>query len=371
MPDPAPSARLYARPTGFVDTPFGHDGQVARLAGGLQFFSAWEMIATQDGRRTGQWLVPVSQAESWCAALHPDQAARLQTMMAHATSPRPPLRLGDQTLLLDQPRVMGILNITPDSFSGGSDFLDDPAGSAQLARKMAANGADIIDLGGESTRPGAAMVGEQDELARVLPVVTALNGSGMILSLDTRKAAVMRAGLEAGAHIINDVSALLFDDQAIDAVRASDCPIVLMHYPGKPSDPHGNDIYADPLLDIYDWLDARIEAVTAAGIARDRLIADPGIGFGKASVTHNLQIMNGLALLHGLGVPILLGASRKRLIGALSAQAPADQRLGGSIALALKAAEQGAQIIRVHDVFESAQAVRIWRGHRDTALAGA
>ena len=371
MPDIAPTARLYARPTGFIDAPFGFDGQFARLAGGLQFFSAWEMIAAEGGKRTGQFLVPVDQAEAWVAALPDAQAARLHTFMARATAARAPLLMGDRTLMLDQPQVMGILNITPDSFSGGSDFLDNPAGSAQIARQMAADGAAIIDLGGESTRPGAETIWEQDELARVLPVVEQLAGSGILLSLDTRKALVMKAGLAAGAHIINDVSALLYDDQALSVVLASDCPVVLMHFPGTADDLHANDRYGDPLLEVFDWLEARIDAVVAAGVARTRIIADPGIGFGKRSVADNLRIMNGLALYHGLGVPILLGASRKRLIGALSNEAPTDQRLGGSIALALKAAEQGAQIIRVHDVFESVQALRVWRGHRDTALAGA
>lgn len=368
MSDIAPHARLYARPTGFIDAPFGFDGQYARLAGGLQYFSAWEMIAAEQGKRRGQWLVPIDQAEAWCAALPSHQAHDLQAMMARATSPRPPLHLGDRTLPLGEPQVMGILNITPDSFSGGSDFLDDPAGAAAIARQMAADGAAIIDLGGESTRPGADLVWEQDELDRVLPVVRKLEGSGLILSLDTRKALVMRAGLAAGAHIINDVSALLYDDQALGVILSSHCPVVLMHFPGKPDDLHGNDQYDDPLLDVYDWLSARIDAVVAAGVARDRIIADPGIGFGKRSVGDNLRIMNGLALYHGLGVPLLLGASRKRMIGALSNEAPADQRLGGSLALALKAAEQGVHIIRVHDVFESVQALRVWRGHRDTAL---
>ena len=235
--------------------------------------------------------------------------------------------------------------------------------------QMAEEGAAIIDLGGESTRPGAVDVWEQDEIARVVPVVERLKDSGIALSIDTRKAAVMEAGLAAGAHLINDVSALLYDDRALEVVITSGAPVVLMHYPGKPSDPHGNDTYTDPLIEVYDWLEDRIGAVVAAGVDKSRIIADPGIGFGKRSVMDNLQIVNSLALFHGLGVPILLGASRKRIVGALSNEAPADKRLGGSLALALKAAEQGAQIIRVHDVYESVQAIRIWRGHRDAALS--
>ncbi len=371
MINASPSATFYARPTAFIDAPFGFDGQFARLAGGLQFFAAWEIIAVEGGRRSGQWLVPIDRVDDMLAALADEQADRLRTMMARATSPRGAMQLGQRTIRFDQPNIMGILNITPDSFSGGSQHMDDPAGSAALAMQMAEDGAAIIDLGGESTRPGAADVWEQDEIARVVPVVERLKHSGIAMSLDTRKAAVMEAGLAAGAHLVNDVSALLYDDRALEVVVRSGCPVVLMHYPGKPTDPHGNDGYTDPLIEIYDWLEERIDAVVAAGVERSRIIADPGIGFGKRSVADNLVIMNGLALYHGLGVPILLGASRKRIVGALSNEAPADKRLGGSLALALKAAEQGAQIIRVHDVYESVQAIRIWRGHRDAALSPA
>ena len=368
MTRPTASAKLYARPTGFVDAPFACDGQCERLAGGLQFFTQWDVIATEQGRRTGQYLVPVADMADWCARLPDDQAMRIQAMCTAATTPRAPLELGGRQMLLDSPKIMGIVNLTPDSFSGANPVLGDAERCAAMARDLAAYGADILDLGGESTRPGAEIVWEGDELNRVIPVVHALKDSGLILSLDTRKAAVMSAGLAAGAHIINDVSALLYDDRAVEAVAASDCPIVLMHFPGTAQDPHRNDSYGDVLTEVYDWLEARIAAVIATGIDRRRIVADPGIGFGKSRVADNLQLMNGLALFHGLGVPILLGASRKRFIGALAQEAPADQRLGGSIALALKAAEQGAQIIRVHDVFETAQAINIWRGHRDSAL---
>lgn len=368
MTRPPASARLYARPTAFVDAPFGLDGQIERLAGGLQFFSEWEVIAKEGGTRTASWLIPVAEMDRWCASLPDDQAMRLSAMREAATRPRAPLMLAGQNLRLDTPKVMGILNLTPDSFSGGNAALGDAGRCAAMARSLAANGAHIIDLGGESTRPGAEIVWEGDELNRVLPVVEALADSGLLLSLDTRKAPVMAAGLKAGAHIINDVSALLYDDRAMDVVAASTCPIVLMHFPGTPNDPHSNDAYGDVLTDVYDWLEARISAVVAAGIDRSRIIADPGLGFGKRHVTHNLQLLNGLALFHALGVPILLGGSRKRFIGALSNEAPADQRLAGSIAVALKAAEQGAHIIRVHDVLETAQALNLWRGYRDCAL---
>ncbi len=367
----APSARLYFRPTGLIDAPFGYDGQFARIAGGLQFFSACEVIAVDGGKRSGQWLVPVDKIEALIADLSDAQAEAARATLARIAAPRPALQLGERVIRLDQPQVMAILNMTPDSFSGGSDHLDDPAAAAALAVGMAEAGAAIIDIGGESTRPGATIVWEEDEKARILPLISALHPTGTAMSLDTRRASVMEAGLAVGAHMINDVSALLYDDQALALAARVTCPVVLMHYPGKPDDPHSRDSYGDPLIEIYDWLEDRIATVVAAGVARERIIVDPGIGFGKASVADNLVILNGLALLHGLGCPILLGASRKRLIGALSHEAPADKRLGGSIALALKAAEQGVQLIRVHDVAETVQALRIWRGLRDTALSPA
>lgn len=361
------AAKLYFRPTAFIDAPFGYDGQFARLAGGMQFFSAWEVIAVEAGARVGQWLVPIERLDEALKTLSTDQAEAARQATIRATSPRAALQLGERVVRLDQPQVMGILNMTPDSFSGGSDYLDDPAGAADQAVTMAAAGAAIIDLGGESTRPGANAVWEEDEKARVIPVIQKLAHSGTALSIDTRKAAVMEAALAAGAHLVNDVSALHFDARAIEVVAAANCHVVLMHYPGTPEDPHGRDDYADPLIEIYDWLSDRIDAVVAAGIARDRIIVDPGIGFGKG-VAHNLALLNGLALFHGLGCPLLLGASRKRLIGALSNEAPADKRLGGSVALAMKGVEQGAQMIRVHDVPETVQALHIWRGLRDKAL---
>jgi dihydropteroate synthase len=370
MITPSPTASLYFRPTAFIDAPFGYDGQFARLAGGMQFFAAWEVIAVDGGRRAGQWLVPVDRMEDALTTLSPEQRATAQANISRATSPCPPLTLGSRTVRLDQPQVMGILNMTPDSFSGGNALLDDPAGAAALAMDMATAGAAIIDIGGESTRPGAATVWEEDEKGRVIPVITQLAASGTAISLDTRKAAVMEAGLSAGAQMINDVSALLYDDRALEVVTRATCPVVLMHFPGKPDDPHARDAYSDPLIEVYDWLSDRIDAVVAAGVARDRIIVDPGIGFGKG-VAANLAILNGLALFHGLGCPLLLGASRKRIVGALSKEAPTDQRLGGSLALALKGIEQGAQIIRVHDVFETVQAIHVWRGMRDAALSPA
>jgi len=349
------SERTYLRPTGFVDAPFGHDGKVARLAGGLLWFSAVEMIGPD-----GTELLPVAGVEARL-----DEAG--QSIWANLTSPRAPLTLGERVVRLDQPQVAGIVNVTPDSFSDGGQFSDAEV-AIEAGHRMAAAGAALIDVGGESTRPGAKPVWEGDEAERVLPVIKRLAVAGTAVSVDTRKAGVMESALAGGAAMVNDVSALTWDPRAAAVVATAGCPVVLMHHKGDPATMQDDPRYDRPvLLEIYDWLEARIAAALAAGIARDRIIVDPGFGFGK-TLQHNLQLMNGLSLLHGLGCPIMLGASRKRTIGALSNEAKAGDRLGGSIALALKGAEQGVQLLRVHDVPETLQALRVWRGLRDTAL---
>ncbi len=355
---------LYLRPTAFIDSPVGFDGQFMRLAGGLCFFSAFEVIEAEDGRRLSKRLVPVGEIETVIAG---DVAA--QAVLARLTSLRAPLTLGERTVRLDQPQVMGILNMTPDSFSDGGKHVDDAEAAASAGVAMAAAGAAIVDVGGESTRPGAPAVWEGDEITRVQPVIERLARSGVAVSIDTRKAAVMQAALGAGAGIVNDVSALHHDAQAVPVLAARDCPVIIMHSPDAAKSLHDGGTYNDALLDTYDWLDVRITELEAAGIARSRLVVDPGIGFGKG-VADNLAILNGLALYHGLGCPVLLGASRKRFIGALAGEIPVDQRLAGSLAIALKAAEQGAQLIRVHDVAETVQALKIWRGMRDQGLSG-
>lgn len=348
---------MHIRPVQFVDTPMTHpDGSVARLAGGMQWFAAYEVIEGA-ARRT------ISVAD---VATLGDRALAIH---AAITASRPQLQLGGRTLRLDQPLVAGILNVTPDSFSDGGQHADDPAAAAAAGVDMAVAGAALIDLGGESTRPGAAQVWEGDEIARVVPVIERLARSGTPVSIDTRKAAVMEAALAAGAHVVNDVSALLWDDRALAVVAAARCPVVLMHSPDPKQGGHARTGYRDVLTEVFDWLEARIAAVVAAGVDRSRIVVDPGIGFGK-SLAENLALINGIAIFHGLGCPIMLGASRKRMIGALDNESPVAARLGGSLALALKGAEAGVQILRVHDVAASVQALKVWRGLRDRALVG-
>ncbi|WP_294043776.1 dihydropteroate synthase [Sphingomonas sp.] len=347
---------MHLRPVQFVDTPIGRDGEVARIAGGMQWFAAYEVIQG-DAKRT----LPVAEFERTLGATD-ERAAHLH---AAITAPRAPLVLGERTLRFDQPLVAGILNVTPDSFSDGG-ATNDPV-SAGVA--MAAAGAAMIDVGGESTRPGASIVWEGDEIARTEPVVRGLATAGTLVSIDTRKAAVMESAIGAGAAIVNDVAALLWDERALEVVASAGCPVMLMHSPDPAKGPHDGGGYANVLTEVFDWLEARIAAVVAGGVDRAKIIVDPGIGFGK-SLQDNLSLLNGLAMFHGLGCPIMLGASRKRMIGALSNEALADQRLGGSLALALKGAEAGVQLLRVHDVPETVQALKVWRGMRDQALVG-
>ena len=260
---------------------------------------------------------------------------------------------------LESPVLMGVVNVTPDSFSDGGKFLD-PDRAVAHGRLLADEGAAILDIGGESTRPGADPVSPDEEMSRVLPVVRTLAGEGHCVSIDTRRAAVMKAALDCGAKIVNDVTALEGDAESLSVVAASGASVVLMHMQGEPGTMQVNPHYADAALDIIDYLKARISACEKAGISRDRVAVDPGIGFGK-TVDHNLQILSRLGVYHDLGCPIVLGVSRKSFIAGLSDNAPAGERLPGSLAAALSGISKGAQILRVHDVAETRQALTVWQ----------
>jgi dihydropteroate synthase len=266
-------------------------------------------------------------------------------------------------LPLDRPLIMGVVNVTPDSFSDGGDFADRDAAVAQALR-LKAEGADIIDVGGESTRPGAAPLDPAEEIARVLPVIAAAARAGAVVSIDTRHTAVMRASLAAGATIVNDVTALA-DAGAIDAVRESGAAAVLMHMQGDPTTMQREPHYEDVVAEVAAFLDARVAACVAGGIARERLAVDPGIGFGK-TVAHNLALLANIERLARGGLPVLIGVSRKSFIARLSAGEPPKERLPGSLAAALWAVHAGAAIVRVHDVAATRQALAVWH-----AIAGA
>jgi len=327
---------IYLRPISMTD-PARPPGALP-LAGGWCWFSHVEVIE----RGAPSRLLPVADLDA-------ETRHRL-------SAPRPDFG----GLSMDKPRVMGILNVTPDSFSDGGKFLR-PEAALMQARKMAA-GADILDIGGESTRPGAAEVAVDEEAARTAPVIAALREGGLDLpiSIDTRKAAVAEAAFAAGATILNDVTALQFDPDMAAVAARRQAPVILMHSVATPVTMQDDPQYDDVLLDVYDALASRLAEAEAAGIPRDLLAIDPGIGFGKTLV-HNLTLLARLSLFHNLGVPVLLGASRKRFIGTISAEADAAKRMPGSLAVALAGVAQGMQMIRVHDVAETRQALSLWQ----------
>src|SRR5256885_10697107 len=270
--------RRLLRPTGFVDSAFGHDGKVARLAGGLNWFAAVELIQVEERARVAAELLPVEGIES---RFDNEMAAQ----WAALTAPRAPLQLGERTIRLDQPQVMGIVNATPDSFSDGGQFAD-AAAAADAGAAMAAAGAAIVDVGGESTRPGARSIWEGDEIERVVPVIRQLAAAGTAVSCDTRKAEVMTAAVGAGARMINDVSALTYDARSAEVAASVNVPVVLMHHQGPPEVMQDDPRYDDVLVEVYLWLEERIAAVVEAGVSRHRILVDPGFGFGK-NVGHN------------------------------------------------------------------------------------
>jgi len=266
------------------------------------------------------------------------------------------LRAGRFTLDLSTPRVMGILNVTPDSFADGGRYLD-RARALDHARRMAADGAALIDVGGESTRPGAAAVGESDELDRVLPIVEALAREGVCVSVDTRKPAVMRAAIAAGAAMINDVSALAAPG-AIEVCAASEVAVCLMHMQGEPATMQQDPRYDDVVSEVKNFLASRAAACEAADIARERIAIDPGFGFGK-TLAHNLSLLRGLPALKAAGYPIVAGLSRKSSLAQIVPRAVGD-RMAASVAAALAAIARGANIVRVHDVRETVDAIAVW-----------
>ncbi len=286
---------------------------------------------------------------------HEVPAAQLDRL----TRPRAPIAGLDMA----QPQIMGILNATPDSFSDGG--LHNSVETARAAAMdMVAHGAGILDIGGESTRPGADFVPDEEEIVRTRPLIEAIRAeSDALISIDTRKASVAEAAHAAGAGLINDVSGFTFDPQLAPLCARIGAPVCVMHMQGDPATMQDDPQYDDVLLDVYDFLDAQIAYLEGLGLNRDLIIVDPGIGFGKTT-DHNLSLLRNLSLFHGLGCPVLLGVSRKGIIGQIGKEPRKDARAPGSIAVALAGLSQGVQIIRVHDVVETAQALRLWAAVR-------
>ncbi len=298
----------------------------------------------------------------------PTVHASLNLQLDRLGSRRHPMSLtSGKSLAFTKPLVMGVLNVTPDSFSDGGKFLD-PAAAVRRARAMAAAGADIIDIGGESTRPGATPVWEGEEADRIIPVIEAMAAEGVALSVDTRHSFVMDKALKAGADIINDISALSHDPDSMAFAVSVSAPVILMHAQGDPKTMQENPEYDHVLLDVYDYLSACIDACLEAGISADRIIVDPGIGFGKRVVRDNVALINGLSLFQTLGCPILLGASRKRFVGAITGVDTAEERVIGSVIAAAKGAEYGANIIRAHDVAQTVEALKMVQAFTDASV---
>lgn len=321
-------------------------GGILPLAGGPLSFAGALLIEGNAQENKRHYLTARDLAES--------RDERVQALAARLIAPRP-------TLAPDagaRPLVMGIVNVTPDSFSDGGVFAS-AREAIDHAFRLIDDGADILDIGGESTRPGSDPVPLEVERERVLPVLEALRGVPVLVSLDTRKAALMREAAGLGVDMINDVSALTYDGDAAAALADQSSSVVLMHAKGDPKTMQDAPRYDDVALEVYDMLAERIAAAEAAGIARARLIVDPGIGFGK-SFDHNLQLMRQLALFHGLGVTLMLGASRKGFVGHVTGVKVAADRVAGSVAMALAGVAQGAQILRVHDVAATNQALAAW-----------
>lgn len=313
------------------------------LGGGASGYREVEVLSRS---RTPE-VLPADAA----AALWPEASIALE----RAAAAREPL-VG---MALDRPRIMGIVNVTPDSFSDGGRFRA-AEDAVRHGLALAEAGADLLDVGGESTRPRSDPTGEAEELDRVLPVIEGLVARcATPVSVDTRKAGVMRAALSAGARMVNDVSALTHDADAPAAATGAEA-VCLMHAQGDPKTMQENPVYDDVLIDVYDWLAERLVVAQAAGVPRARIAVDPGVGFGK-TLAHNLALLRRLSLFQTLGCAVLLGVSRKGFIGRLSGEAEPRRRVAGSLSAGLAGLAQGAHVLRVHDVAETAQAVRVWR----------
>jgi dihydropteroate synthase len=329
-------------------------GRALPLAGGPLAFAAAEVLErTAEGSAKSHYLTITELKDRAARSGH---ASEIELMLETIAAVRAPWA----GFALDRPVVMGVLNVTPDSFSDGGAYVD-PARALAHGRAMVAAGADIVDIGGESTRPGSDSTPLDEELRRVIPIVAALAQDGVTISVDTRRAAVMQAALDAGARIINDVTALTGDIESLAIVAATRAPLVLMHMAGEPRTMQEAPRYDDVALDVLAYLEARVAACEAAGISRSRIAVDPGIGFGKHPIEHNLPLLRRIALLHATGCAVLLGLSRKQFIGRVSRDEPADERIAGSVAGVLWGVSQGVQILRVHDVAETCQALAVRR----------
>ena len=351
--------QLWLRPLGLLSGQAAAEavatGQARVLAGSGIAFTLVAACGLGTDRRPAMVTARVPELEAWLAGSGARLAQRAADQLAALSARRPPWA----GLAFDRPLVMGVLNVTPDSFSDGGRWLE-PERAVAHGRALVEAGADIIDVGGESTRPGAAASPPGEEIRRVEPVVRMLADLGAVVSIDTRHHAVMERALAAGARIVNDISALTHEPASLGLVAGGRAPVVLMHMLGEPGTMQRHPVYDWPLVEVLEFLEARIAACATAGIPRERIVVDPGIGFGK-SVRHNLDLLAGIGAFHALGCGVVIGVSRKSMIARLSRGEGPEARLSGSLAAALFAVQQGVQILRVHDVAETHQALALWR----------
>ena len=347
------------RPLGMISGTAGAEaaarGVARSIAGGRITFTACEVFI-QRANVVSHCVSLLSEVEDWCAREGGDLERAVKGGLDRLTSPRDTFA----GLVLDRPRIVGIVNVTPDSFHDGGRHADSDAAVAHGEALIAA-GADAIDIGGESTRPGSDETPEELELQRILPVVRALRGRGAVLSVDTRRSAVMRAALKAGVEVINDITALGHDADALAVIAESGANVILMHMQGRPRTMQHQPRYGHAPYEVWRFLRDRVAACTDAGIPVDRIAIDPGIGFGKTD-SHNLQLLSSAAMLHGTGAAVMVGASRKSFIGGIFEDVPSSARLPGSLAASMVAISQGVQLLRVHDVAETRQALAVIEG---------
>ena len=349
--------RLWIRPLGLLSGGAAAKANASGTAWPLAYarlaYTLVGVFGFRRERRPVSIVASIGELDAWLAGSGARFAERVRRQLALLSVPRPPWA----GFTLDRPLVMGVINVTPDSFSDGGRWFDAERAIAHGFALVEA-GADIIDVGGESTRPGAAPLPPGEEVRRVEPVVRALAQAGKVVSIDTRHKDVIEAALAAGARIVNDVSALS-DPGSAALVAGSGAAVILMHMQGEPQTMQYDPVYDSTLIEVLEFLDARVAGGVAAGIPREQIAVDPGIGFGKQLV-HNLELISGIGAFHTLGCPIVLGVSRKSMIARLSRGEPPEARLPGSLAAALFAVQQGVQVLRVHDVAETRQAVAVW-----------
>jgi len=351
--------RVAIRPLGLMSGEAGAEagrrGMARPLAGGPLFFAACEVFVER-ARTVGHCVASVVEAEEWAGREGGELARAVGETLDRLARPRAPFA----GIALDRARIIGVVNVTPDSFHDGGRHADAGAAIAH-GESLIEAGADIIDVGGESTRPGSDETPEGVELERVLPVLRALAGRGAVLSIDTSRAGVMRAAMDAGAAIINDVTALEHDSGAMAAAAGGGVGVILMHMRGRPRTMQRRPSYGHAPYEVWRYLRDRAAACARAAIPVERIAVDPGIGFGKND-THNLRILSSAAMLHGIGGAVVVGASRKSFIGRIFEDVPADARLPGSLAAAAVAVGQGVRLLRVHDVAETRQALALVEG---------